>query len=90
MAIGARTFLSAFNGGLENPPSIVSTTKPFQTTKLTKGTKGSGNHDFKLRVLRAFVVETLFSILQTGNPEKPVFYVTLSTSIRQTKKVSGK
>jgi hypothetical protein len=51
--------------------NAVSTTKPFQTTKLTKGTKGSGNHDFKLRVLRAFVVETLFSILPTGNPEKP-------------------
>ena len=54
-----------------NMANAVSTTKPFQTTKLTKGTKGSGNHDFKLRVFRAFVVETLFSILPTGNPEKP-------------------
>jgi hypothetical protein len=71
--------------------NAVSTTKPFQTTKLTKGTKGSDNHDFKLRVLRAFVVksvftfwlrlrpavafvvETLFSILPTGNPEKRIF-----------------
>jgi len=38
-----------------------------------KVTKGLDNHDFKLRVLRAFVVETLFSILPTGNPEKPNF-----------------
>jgi len=41
--------------------NAVSTTKPFQTTKLTKGTKGSDNHDFKLRVLRAFVVKTVFT-----------------------------
>jgi len=53
--------------------NVDSTTKAFQTTKLTKGTKGSDNHDFKLRVLRAFVVENLFSILPTGNPEKPYF-----------------
>jgi hypothetical protein len=41
--------------------NVVSTTKPFQTTKLTKGTKGSDNHDFKLHVLRAFVVKTVFA-----------------------------
>jgi hypothetical protein len=53
--------------------NAVSTTKPFQTTKHTKATKGSDKHDFKLRVLRAFVVETLFTIFPTGNPEKPYF-----------------
>jgi hypothetical protein len=51
--------------------NAISMTRPFQTTKHTKATKGSGNHDFKLRVLRAFVVETLFAILPTGNPEEP-------------------
>jgi len=55
--------------------NAVSTTKPFQTTKLTKGTKGSDNHDFKLRVLRSFVVEILFSILPTGNPGKPYLLI---------------
>jgi hypothetical protein len=39
----------------------------------TKGTKGSESHDFKLRVLRAFVVETLFRDLPTRDPEEPKF-----------------
>jgi hypothetical protein len=48
--------------------NAVSTTKAFQTTKHTKVTKGSDNHGFKLRVLRAFVVETLSTIFSTGFP----------------------
>jgi len=51
--------------------NATSMTKPFQTTKHMKVTKGSDNHDFKLRVLRAFVVKTLSAILPTGNPEEP-------------------
>jgi hypothetical protein len=51
--------------------NAISMTKPFQTTKHTKATKGSDNSDFKLRVLRAFVVETRFAILPIGNPEEP-------------------
>jgi len=50
--------------------NAISTTKPFQTTKHTKATKGLDNHDFRLRVLRAFVVKTLFN-LSTGNLKKP-------------------
>jgi hypothetical protein len=53
-----------------NMANAISTTKPFQTTKHTKATKGLDNHDFRLRVLRAFVVKTLFN-LSTGNPKKP-------------------
>jgi hypothetical protein len=53
-----------------NMANAISTTKPVPTTKHTKATKGLDNYDFKLRVLRAFVVETLSNILSTGNPEK--------------------
>jgi hypothetical protein len=51
--------------------NAVSTTKPFLTTKLTKGTKVSDSHDFNFRVLRAFVVEALFRVSPTGDPEEP-------------------
>jgi hypothetical protein len=38
------------------------------TTKITKDTKGSDNHSFKLRVLRAFVVKSVFSFLVAAQP----------------------
>jgi hypothetical protein len=72
---------SGFHVG--NMANAVSTTRPFQTTKLTKGTKDSENHDSKLRVLRAFVVETLFNILPTGNPENPQFLTNREGAWRQ-------
>jgi hypothetical protein len=37
--------------------------KDFLTTKLTKAAKDSDNNDFKLRVLRAFVVKSVFASL---------------------------
>jgi hypothetical protein len=55
-------------------------TKDYLTTKLTKDTKGSDNHDFKLRDLRAFVVKTVFASLVVAPPREGCYFALSSLS----------